>query len=88
MAEELEGIKMEKAISDEAAKQNQVIPPEIPEKPEEKKDQIIKLEPQIIVEAPIVNVKIPEQIDHAKEIDDIQKGLDEISKKLDQEIEI
>jgi len=86
MRNTIAGMEMKEAISQEAAKQNFNQPP--PEKPEEKKDQIINVRPEIRVDAPIINVKIPEQIDHAKEISDIQKGLEAISDKLDQDIEI
>lgn len=88
LAEENESLRMEKAVNEQAQilnQQNQQT--EITkEKPaEEKKDQIIKVEPKIIVEAPVVNVKIPEQKDHTKEI---KESINKIKDKLDEDIDI
>jgi uncharacterized protein len=84
MAGELEGIKVENAINEVAAQQNV-------EKPEEKKDSqpiILEVKPEIKVEAPIVNVKVPEQKDNSGLIAEIKQNFDDISKKLDRDVEI
>jgi len=85
MQETIANIEMENAINEAAAKQNKGFIEE--PKKEEKKDsqpQIINVKPEINVEAPIVNVKVPEPKDNSEAFG---KKLDEINKKLSEDIE-
>lgn len=80
----IENMEMEKAVNEAAAKQNQGIIAEPVKEEKQDSHQTILVKPEITVEAPIVNVKIPEQKDNSEAFN---KKLDEINKKLSEDIE-
>ena len=90
LAAENENLKFQNAVKEEASKQQPFNQPE-----EEKKDSqpiTLEVKPEINVDAPTINVEIPEQKDHSGEIEliknEVKEGLTEIKDKLDEDQEV